>query len=66
MTDPRHIRFSCLSTPRIEKQQKPKQVSEQFEILDIMESFYAILGGFVLLSDVFFGVPSCKTYMFGH
>jgi hypothetical protein len=63
---PRHIRFSCLSTPRIENSKNPNKYQNSFEILHIMESFYAILGGVVLLIDAFFGVPACKTCIFGH
>ena len=58
MTDPRHIHFSCRSTPRIEKQQPPKQVSEQFRDFTYYGKCYAIIGRVVLLVDAFFGVPA--------
>ena len=53
MTDPRHIRFSCPNTRRIEKHQPPNKYQNSSEILHIMESFYAILGRFVLLIEAF-------------
>ena len=45
MTDPRHIHFSCRSTPRIEKQQPQNKYQNSFEILHIMESVMPLLVG---------------------
>ena len=42
-----------LSTPRIEKHHPANRYQNSFEILHIMESFYAILGRFVLLIEAF-------------
>ena len=60
MTDPRHIRFPCPSNPRIDKHQFPNRYQNSFEILHIMESFYAILGRFVLLIDAFLALRHAK------